>query len=61
MSFLSIPIINRFGENDFLECETLNDAREALESLLDAEETRPSLSLHSAIVTLRDVLESECN
>jgi hypothetical protein len=56
--FLSIPIVNRYGENDLLECETLDDARGALESLLDEEEIRPSLSLHNAIVTLRDALES---
>jgi hypothetical protein len=58
MPFLSIPIVNRYGENDLLECETLGDAREVLESILDEEEIRPSLSLHHAIVTLRDALES---
>jgi hypothetical protein len=57
MPFLSLSIVNRFGENDTLECETIDDTREALESFLDAEETAPSLSLHNAIVTLQDALQ----
>jgi hypothetical protein len=41
-----------------MEYETLEAARSGLEALLDEDEARPNLSLHHAITTLQDALES---
>jgi hypothetical protein len=55
---LSFYICDRYGDIHCMEYETLDDARSGLEALLDEDEARPNLSLHHAIVTLQEALES---
>jgi hypothetical protein len=55
---LSFYICDRYGDIHCMEYETLEAARSGLEALLDEDEARPNLSLHHAITTLQDALES---
>jgi hypothetical protein len=53
---ITLIIVDRWGDSELNAYNTLGDAQDGLERLLDAMEDRPSLSLHHAIGALQEAI-----